>query len=128
MGICLGMQLFMGSGTEGEPESGLSYFAGSVELLQRVSGLKLPHMGWNSLSRQDAHPLLEGLRPTADYYFAHSFVVRPEDPDVVVAITQHGQDFASVIARQNVIGFQFHPEKSPPMGSRILRRFLDWHP
>lgn len=128
MGICLGMQLLMEEGEEGGFTQGLGLIAGKAEPLPSRQGLKLPHMGWNSIHSLADHAVLSNLRPGVDYYFAHSYVASPRDPDTVVAETMHGKLFPSVIARENVLGIQFHPEKSPPMGHKILRNFLDWLP
>ena len=127
-GICLGMQLLMDSGEEGGGHSGLALIAGSVSSMKVNQGDKLPHMGWNDISVSQSHKLLEGVRPGSDYYFAHSYVVRPSDPDAIVATTTYGEQFASIIASDNVVGFQFHPEKSPPMGRVLLANFLKWNP
>ena len=128
MGICLGMQLLMESGEEGGFTPGLGLIEGNTEPLPTFRGLKLPHMGWNSIDLVADHSILSNLRPSVDYYFAHSYAVSPRDPDTVVAETTHGKRFPSVIARENVLGTQFHPEKSPPMGHRLLRNFLGWPP
>ena len=128
MGICLGMQLLMEGGEEGGFTQGLGLIAGNTEALLPHRSLKLPHMGWNSIEPVADHPILSSLRHGVDYYFAHSYAVSPRDPDDVVAETIHGRCFPSVIARGNVLGTQFHPEKSPPMGHKILRNFLAWSP
>ena len=127
-GICLGMQLLMDSGDEGGFQAGLGFIHGKTHQIRADARTKLPHMGWNSIEIRREHNLLSGIRPSADYYFAHSYVVDPLDAEVIVATTVCGQDFPSIIAQDNVVGFQFHPEKSPPMGKTLLRNFLEWNP
>ncbi|WP_415379614.1 imidazole glycerol phosphate synthase subunit HisH [Halosimplex sp. TS25] len=128
-GICLGMQMLLTSSEEAEREG-----QGGVQGLDLVPGrnvrfqgdLKVPHMGWNELDVQRDHPLVEGV--DGQYaYFVHSYYAEPDDADAVVATTDYGTDFASVVAndRGNVFGTQFHPEKSGETGLRILRNFVD---
>jgi glutamine amidotransferase len=88
--------------------------------------LRLPHVGWNALQLQRPHPLLTGVRLGADYYFVHSYVVEPTDPADIIATADHGRPFAAVVGRRNVIGMQFHPEKSQTSGLRILENFAQW--
>lgn len=128
MGICLGMQLLMEVGEEGGFTPGLGLIAGTVGPLPAGEGLKLPHMGWNSIEPVTDHAILSSVRSGVDYYFAHSYAVSVQDLDTVVAETHYGRRFPSVIATKNVLGLQFHPEKSPPMGLRVLRNFLEWAP
>ncbi|TQQ82555.1 imidazole glycerol phosphate synthase subunit HisH [Halonotius terrestris] len=128
-GICLGMQMLLGSSEEAEHAG-----EGDVEGLNFVPGTnvrfdieqKVPHMGWNELNVQREHPLVEGI--DGEYaYFVHSYYAAPDDEDAVVASTDYGVDFPSVIANEDgtIFGTQFHPEKSGETGLRILRNFVD---
>jgi glutamine amidotransferase len=127
-GICLGMQLLMQSGAEGGNEEGLGLIAGEVRPLRPAHGEKVPHIGWNGVVVEYSHTLLDGVRPGADFYFAHSWVVSPCEVGTIVGTTVYGESFPSIVAKDNVVGFQFHPEKSPPMGPTLLRNFLKWSP
>ncbi|MFB6233327.1 MAG: imidazole glycerol phosphate synthase subunit HisH [Haloarculaceae archaeon] len=128
-GICLGMQMLLGSSEEAEHAG-----EGDVEGLDFIPGTnvrfdidqKVPHMGWNELDVQRDHPLVEGV--DGEYaYFVHSYYAAPDDEDAVVASTDYGVDFPSVIANEDgtIFGTQFHPEKSGETGLRILRNFVD---
>lgn len=128
-GICLGMQMLLGSSEEAEHAG-----EGEVEGLDFVPGTnvrfevdrKVPHMGWNELDVQREHPLVEGV--DGQYaYFVHSYYAAPDDVNAVVASTDYGVDFPSVIANEDgtIFGTQFHPEKSGETGLRILRNFVD---
>jgi len=129
LGICLGMQMLLTTSEEAERAG-----QGDVEGLALVPGrnvrfrgdLKVPHMGWNDLSVEREHPLVEGV--DGEYaYFVHSYYAEPDDPHAVVATTEYGVEFPAVItnAAGNVFGTQFHPEKSGETGLRILRNFVD---
>lgn len=120
-GICLGMQLMFESSEEG-PGRGLSIFKGSVRQLS--SKLKLPHMGWNALDIRGKPEMLVGVNNGSWVYFLHSFYPDPMDKSIIAATTNYGLDFASAISKKNVIGAQFHPEKSGYTGSTILKNFL----
>jgi glutamine amidotransferase len=128
IGICLGMQLlFDGSEEVGqgfEPEAGLSLLAGQVVRL-RGERLHIPHMGWNQLKPVRDSALLCGIEPGAYAYFVHSYVCKPNDPGVILATTDYGEDFASMVGQGNVWGIQFHPEKSQRTGLQVLRNFMD---
>jgi len=137
IGICLGMQLFMTESDEFGLRPGLGVFSGSVVHFgapregERV--LKVPHVGWNRVHVSEGTSSASGvdlLGPDNDgesMYFVHSYVVRPDDPAVVVATTRYGDtEFCSVMARENVVGFQFHPERSGPAGLRIYANLARW--
>lgn len=123
VGICLGMQLLFEWSEEGAPVPGLSLLAGVVRRLP--AGVKVPHMGWNTLVARGADPILVGLPPHPYVYFVHSYVAAPDDPGTVVAETEYGARFASVVRRARIWGLQFHPEKSSRTGAAILRNLLD---
>jgi glutamine amidotransferase len=123
LGICLGLQLLY----EGSDEDGsetLAVLGGRTVALRDAP--TLPHIGWNQVEQRRPHPLLEGVPDAADLYFVHSFVVAPTDRTTVVAETVHGSAFPSVIASDNVLGVQFHPERSGADGLRILANFVAW--
>jgi len=126
LGICLGMQLLFDSGDENGPTGGLGLISGGVKHLTPASPNKVPHVGWNSLHIIQDHPLLERYRPGVDLYFVHSYRVLPKSSDHIIAKTDFGGDFVSVVAKDNVVGMQFHPEKSQPYGLKILENFVDW--
>lgn len=126
LGICLGMQLLFDSGDENGPTDGLGLIPGEVKYLTPTSPNKVPHVGWNSLNITQEHPLLERYRPGVDLYFVHSYQVLPKSTKYIIAKTDFGGEFVSVVAKDNVAGMQFHPEKSQPYGLRILENFVDW--
>jgi len=121
-GCCLGMQLLFDSSTEHDGAAGLGLIAGEVRALQ-APGLKLPHIGWSEVAWQAASSLLAGLPDPAVFYHVHSYVPHPADPATVLGLSTYGAPFASVVARENVFGAQFHPEKSSVHGLRMLANF-----
>jgi glutamine amidotransferase len=119
LGICLGMQWFF-EGSEEAPElDGLGLFSGRCS---RLAAPRVPHVGWNSLEPRRDSPLLDGIAPGAQVYFTHSFAA--PITDTCVAATEYGAPFASISARGNVTGAQFHPEKSGDVGLQFLRNFI----
>jgi glutamine amidotransferase len=123
LGICLGMQ-WLYEGSEEAPEgAGLGLLSGRAYRMTGDSTIKIPHVGWNSLSIQQTTSIVEGVPTNAQVYFTHSFVC-PVNGDTV-AVTEHGAAFAAVVQRGHVTGVQFHPEKSGDVGLRILRNFLE---
>ncbi|MGE0044913.1 MAG: imidazole glycerol phosphate synthase subunit HisH [Hyphomonadaceae bacterium] len=125
LGICVGMQLLAERGLEHGETPGLGWIGGVCRKLD-AGGERLPHMGWNAAAPTRPHPVLDALQPRTFMYFAHSFVL--DAPDRVAAWTEHGESFASAVADQNILGVQFHPEKSQAAGLALLARFLDWKP
>jgi len=121
LGICLGLQLLFKESEEMGQHRGLSVFDGMVKRFN-VS-LKVPQIGWNQIHVQQASPLLEGVADGSYAYFVHSYYVVPADPEIVLATTDYGINYPSVIGQDNVFGIQFHPEKSQTVGLRILRNF-----
>jgi glutamine amidotransferase len=121
MGICLGLQLLFETSLEDGARM-LGLLEGPVVPI--ADAPRLPHIGWNQLEQVRSHPLLEGVPDGAPAYFVHSFVARPADPAVVIAETEHGSRFPSVVARDRIIGFQPHPERSGADGLRLLRNAL----
>jgi glutamine amidotransferase len=127
LGICLGMQLLFELGEEHGPTAGLGLIPGEVILLKPEPPLKVPHVGWNSLNLLVDHPLLGRIRPEVDLYFVHSYHCVPIDSADVIASCDFGGCFVAAVARRNVAGMQFHPEKSQPSGLRILENFVRWN-
>lgn len=120
------MQLLFDRSYEDGDYEGLGVIPGTVIRFQAEPGLKIPHMGWNSLLFETPHPLLKGLVSGDDVYFVHSYHVQPESDDVILTRTQHGsQTFASMVHRGNVYAAQFHPEKSQKIGLKILKNFVE---
>ena len=126
LGICLGMQLLASRGTEGGDSEGLDLIPGEVVGLDTLGcELRIPHVGWNSVAVDDPGRILRGITSGTDFYFVHSYVFRPREPADVVATTSYGVPVTAVVGRGNVMGTQFHPEKSSKAGFRVLRNFLD---
>lgn len=128
LGICVGMQVLFARGHEDGLHDGLGVFDGDVVRfdVDRTHGLKIPHMGWNTLEptgNPDARRLLDGIEPASHVYFVHSYHCRPGDPTLAATTTEHGIRFVSSLARGNVLATQFHPEKSQSVGLRILANF-----
>jgi len=129
LGICVGMQLMAEAGREFETVEGLGWIGGEVAAIEPADPtLKIPHMGWNEIEPRSAHPLLAGLGAGVHAYFVHSYHFRLADPADLAATTDYGGPLAAVIARDNVAGTQFHPEKSQEAGLRLIRNFLRWRP
>jgi glutamine amidotransferase len=120
LGICLGMQLLFESSTEHEGAPGLGLLPGTVTALEAP---RLPHIGWNEVAFVRGSHLTEGLGEAAAFYHVHSFVCRPAEPADVVGRGDYGEPFASIVARERVMGVQFHPEKSSRDGLALLRNF-----
>ncbi len=125
MGICLGMQILADMGTEGGDIQGLGLIPGRVVPID-APGLSLPHVGWNNVHQTQPHPLLESIRNNVDFYFVHSYRFETEDSRHVLARTEYGSWFPSFVAKGNVAGAQFHPEKSQANGLRLLDNFCCW--
>jgi glutamine amidotransferase len=131
-GICVGMQLMATRGLEYETTAGLDWISGDVKPIQPDdAGLKIPHMGWNTLHAQRDHPILDGI-PTGPgglhAYFVHSYALEPANMDEVVAVSDYGGPLTSVVAKDNMAGTQFHPEKSQTLGLKLIANFLRWRP
>ncbi len=128
LGICVGMQLLVQSGEEhGNHTKGFGWLSGDVRLITPQNAqAKIPHMGWNNLQILTPHPVLEGLKTGDDVYFVHSYAVQGGAQSETIATTDYYGNITSIIAKDNIFGTQFHPEKSQKNGLRILRNFLDW--
>jgi glutamine amidotransferase len=123
LGLCLGMQLLFDGSEEHEGSAGLGLLAGRIVRLD-AGGLKLPHIGWNSVSWRRSSPLIVGLPDPAAFYHVHSFVPDPLDPSIVLGTGDYGSPFVSFVQRGNVYGAQCHPEKSSTHGLALLRNFV----
>jgi imidazole glycerol-phosphate synthase subunit HisH len=132
LGICVGAQLMATRGLEHEVVAGLNWIAGDVASIKpRDPGLKIPHMGWNTLDLRRSHPLLEGVEigPRGLHaYFVHSYQFYADDPGDVAATADYGGPVTAIVARSNVAGTQFHPEKSQMLGLKLIANFLKWRP
>jgi imidazole glycerol-phosphate synthase subunit HisH len=129
LGICVGMQLMADRGREFETVAGLGWTAGEVVAIEpRDAALKIPHMGWNEIEPRAPHPLLAGLGAGAHGYFVHSYHFRVADPADLVAVTDYGGPLTAMIGHGNLVGTQFHPEKSQEAGLRLIGNFLRWRP
>jgi imidazole glycerol-phosphate synthase subunit HisH len=128
LGICLGMQLLFSHGEEDGSTNGLDLISGSVIHLTPSVPNKVPHVGWNNLVTIQSHPLFKGVKPQVDFYFVHSYHCVPNNIEHIIANCDYGGEFASCVANENVVGMQFHPEKSQPSGMRLLENFAEWDP
>ncbi len=130
LGICVGMQLMATRGLEHGSHPGFDWIPGEVvPIAPRDPALKVPHMGWNELEiRVPAHPVLAGIASGAHAYFVHGFHLVPDDPAHLLATVEYGATLAAVVGRENMVGTQFHPEKSQATGLRLIANFLAWTP
>jgi len=132
MGICVGMQLMATRGLEYETSPGLDWIGGDVAPIQPDDpGLKIPHMGWNTLHPQRDHPVLDGIETGPDglhAYFVHSYALQPAEADDLLAVSSYGGPLAAIVARDNLVGTQFHPEKSQALGLKLISNYLGWRP
>lgn len=129
LGICVGMQLLAERGREFETVDGLGWIDGEVVAIEPSDPtLKIPHMGWNEIQPRSEHPLLAGLGAGTHAYFVHSYHYRLAEPAHLVAATDYGGQLAAMIGRDNLVGTQFHPEKSQNAGLRLIGNFLRWGP
>jgi glutamine amidotransferase len=129
LGICVGMQLMAERGREFETVAGLGWIGGEVVAIEPDDpGLKIPHMGWNELRPERAHPVLAGLSAGTHTYYVHSFELRPADRADLLATADYGGPLTAAVGRDNMVGTQFHPEKSQAAGLRLIANFLRWRP
>jgi len=132
LGICVGMQLMATRGLEHTTSYGLDWIPGDVKAIApKDPSLKIPHMGWNTLTLAKPHPLLDGIPTGPDglhAYFVHSYALTPTDPADVVATTDYGGPVTAIVGRDNIVGTQFHPEKSQALGLKLIANFLRWRP
>lgn len=129
-GVCLGMQLLAERSAEHGEHTGLGWIAGDiVRLSPGLDVLKIPHMGWNNIIMKRPHPLFDHVeKEHLNFYFVHSYCFSAQDSESVVATCEYGSPFAAVVARDNIIAAQFHPEKSQDSGIDLLEKFIAWSP
>jgi len=127
LGICVGMQMLATTGHEYGETAGLGWIAGDVRRIA-APGLKVPHMGWNDLVIDRAHPVTEGIGTGDHAYFVHSYAMEVADRADLVAHADYGGPVTAIVARGTVVGTQFHPEKSQRTGLRLIANFLRWRP
>jgi imidazole glycerol-phosphate synthase subunit HisH len=126
LGICIGLQMLFEHGEEGDTP-GLGVMPGEVPRF-RVSGLKIPHMGWNEVMQARAHPLWAGIADRSRFYFVHSYYPEPRDDALTAGTAVYGRPFTCAVARDNIFAVQFHPEKSQSAGLHLLSNFVRWRP
>jgi len=133
LGICIGLQMLFEHSAEGDV-AGLGLLRGEVlrfaANMHDTQGnkLKVPHMGWNQVHHAHDHPLWNGIDQDARFYFVHSYYVKPQDTDLIQATSDYPQPFVCAVARDNLFGVQFHPEKSHAAGLKLLQNFVQWNP
>ena len=123
LGICLGLQLLFESSEESPGVDGLGILRGKIKKIPPAQGLKIPHMGWNSLELQNNGRLFRGIPQDTYVYFVHSYYLEAEEPEIVKAVTRYGTCIHASVEKENVFACQFHPEKSSRMGLKILENF-----
>lgn len=129
LGICVGLQLMAERGLEHGVHEGLGWLAGEVGALEPATpDQKIPHMGWNGLNHMRPHPVLEGLEEGTEFYFVHSYAFQKADENEVLGRCDYAGGFPAMLGRANMVGTQFHPEKSQAAGLRLLTNFLRWKP
>jgi len=126
LGICIGLQMLFERGEEGDTP-GLGLLPGRVPKLS-VSGLKIPHMGWNEVCRERDHAMWEGIADRSRFYFVHSYYPQPDERALTAATCDYGMRFTCAVARDNIFAVQFHPEKSQNSGLQLLSNFVQWRP
>lgn len=132
LGICVGMQLMAERGLEKGEHAGLGWIPGTVRLIEpNDPAFKVPHMGWNTINLRRSHALFEGI-PVGDdgqhAYFVHSYHFDASDPETIIATAEYGGTITAAVGRDNMIGTQFHPEKSQAFGLKLIANFLGWKP
>ena len=129
MGICVGMQMLATVGHEYEETAGFDWIGGEiVKIAPSDDTLKIPHMGWNDLVIDNPHPILDGVQSGDHAYFVHSYQMKVADPAQRIAHVDYAGDITAIVGRDNIVGTQFHPEKSQATGLRIIANFLRWKP
>lgn len=132
LGICVGMQLMASRGLEHGDHAGLGWIAGDVmPIAPSDPTLKIPHMGWNTLTASKGHPLLSSIPTGQDglhAYFVHSYHFVPSNPENIVAVSDYGGPVVAMVGKDNIVGTQFHPEKSQRLGLALIANFLRWQP
>ena len=125
LGICMGMQVLMDFSEENNGTSCLGIIQGNVRKFKNLNNnIKIPHMGWNKIKKNNDHPIWNGIKDESYFYFVHSYLIEPESYAEIIGVTEHGEKFCSVIAKQNIIAIQGHPEKSSSAGLKFLKNFI----
>lgn len=124
LGVCMGLQALMTLSEEDGGQPCLDVIPGRVRRLTGGDGLKVPHMGWNTVRQLRPHPIFRGVPDETFFYFVHSYYVDPEDPETVIGESEYGQRLPVVLARDNLVATQFHPEKSGRYGLQVYANFL----
>lgn len=124
LGICLGMQLLASKGTEVYTHKGLDLIPGEVSLLTSATNERIPHVGWNEIHFEQNDSIFEGIQDRSDFYFVHSYHFVPEKKENILSTTPYCGNFVSTVRASNIIGAQFHPEKSSTTGFQLLKNFL----
>lgn len=125
LGICLGLQLMFEKSDETPGVEGLGIFKGDIVKIPSENGLKVPHMGWNSINLKQTDGIFSGIRDGSYFYFVHSYYLKNAEPDVVAATAQYGVEIECAIQKGRVCATQFHPEKSSETGLRLLKNFME---
>lgn len=128
LGICVGMQMLAHDSDEYEMTDGFGWIDGHVRAIPTTPALKVPHMGWNDLVITQDHPITQGVRTGEHVYFVHSYHMDMRDTAQRMAHCEYGSPITAIVGRDNVLGFQFHPEKSQAVGLRLIENFLTWTP
>ncbi len=126
LGICIGCQVIFERSEERQTEC-LGIVPGTIRRFASGTGLKVPHMGWNAVRFTRRHPMFEGIPQGSSFYYVHSYYPAPADPSIVAGETEYGITFPACVARDNLIAFQCHVEKSGPVGLKLLANFLSWN-
>lgn len=126
LGICLGMQLLATFGEEGGISSGLNLIPGRILKLDLEKEIRLPHIGWNTTNFCKKHPVFQGVKDNLDFYYVHSYYFKPDSTEFILAESDYGMKFSGIVGHNNVLGFQFHPEKSQINGLKLLENFCNW--
>ena len=129
LGICVGMQLMATKSYEYQETEGLDWIDGEVQKINpKDKSLKIPHMGWNTLNIESEHPVLKNIHNGDHVYFVHSFHMMIKNQEQRLAYTDYGADITAVVGKENMVGLQFHPEKSGQIGLKMIENFLSWRP
>ena len=129
LGICVGMQLMATKSYEYQETEGLDWIDGEVQKINpKDKSLKIPHMGWNTLNIESEHPVLKNIHNGDHVYFVHSFHMMIKNQEQRLAYTDYGADITAVVGKENMVGLQFHPEKSGQIGLKMIEKFLSWRP
>ncbi|REL34813.1 imidazole glycerol phosphate synthase subunit HisH [Thalassotalea euphylliae] len=126
LGICLGMQLLATNSLEGGLSTGLEIISAQVKPINEITELPVPHVGWNEAKFTQQHPIFENIKDCRDFYFVHSYHMACDSSENILAITDYGEPLVCIVAKGNVVGVQFHPEKSQKNGMQLLENFCEW--